>query len=185
MRMLDPVASRLPYMVAAGNHEIETNGGYAGTKPFLAYEHRFRMPAVEEPTRLGHGCGIGGGLGGNADVCGEGFGAEEADAAAVEAARRSEVAAAVAAGRGEPLTGKAVGAAVRRAARGVREAFDVTAEAGAGDQDAKPVPCCPSEWSGTYDYGNRCGARGRGFLASVRRQGGYNFLSISRRFVFF
>lgn len=150
MRMLDPVASRLPYMVAAGNHEIETNGGYAGTKPFLAYEHRFRMPAVETPTRLGYGCRVGGGLGGNGEFCGEGVGAEEADAAAVEAARRSEVAAA-AAGEGAS-TGKAVGAAVRRAARGVRETFDV---AGAGDEGAEPVACCPSEWSGTYDYGNR------------------------------
>lgn len=148
MRMLDPVASRLPYMVAAGNHEIETNGGYAGTKPFLAYEHRFRMPAVEKPTRLGHECGVGGGLSGNGEVCGEGFGAEEADAAAVEAARQSEVATA-SAGRGVSA-GKAVGAAVRRAARGVREAFD-----GAGKEDAEPAPCCPSEWSGTYDYGNR------------------------------
>lgn len=151
MRMLDPVASRLPYMVAAGNHEIETNGGYAGTKPFLAYEHRFRMPAVEKPTRLGHGCGVGGGLGGDGEVCGEGFGAGEADAAAVEAARRSELAAAA---RGGALAGKAVGAAVRRAARGVREAFDV-AEAGAGAEDAEPSQCCPSEWSGTYDFGNR------------------------------
>lgn len=151
MRMLDPVASRLPYMVAAGNHEIETNGAYAGTKPFLAYEHRFRMPAVEKPTRLGYGCGVGGGLGGNGEVCGEGFGAEEADAAAVEAAKLSGVAAAAGGGA---ASGKAVGAAVRRAARGVREAFDVTG-AGAGEEDAEPVPCCPSEWSGTYDFGNR------------------------------
>lgn len=156
MRMLDPVASRLPYMVAAGNHEIETNGGYAGTKPFLAYEHRFRMPAAEEPTRLGHGCGVGGGLAGSGQVCGEGFGAEEADAAAVEAARRSEAEAAAAAGG--VSTGKAVGAAVRQASRGVREVFDVTgarAEEEEEDEDARPASCCPSEWSGTYDYGNR------------------------------
>ncbi|CAN0575670.1 unnamed protein product, partial [Ectocarpus sp. 12 AP-2014] len=52
MRMLDPVASRLPWMVAAGNHEIETNGAYSGAKPFLAYESRFRMPAVGAPTDL-------------------------------------------------------------------------------------------------------------------------------------
>lgn len=152
MRMLDPVASRLPYMVAAGNHEIETNGGYAGTEPFLAYEHRFRMPAVEEPTQLGFGCGAGGGLVGNGEACGEGFGAEEADAAAAEAARQSEAAATAAAAGGVASTGNVVGAAVRRAARGVREAFDVTGEGGEG---AEHVPCCPSEWSGTYDFGNR------------------------------
>ncbi|CAN0550822.1 unnamed protein product, partial [Ectocarpus sp. 8 AP-2014] len=52
MRMLDPVASRLPWMVAAGNHEIETNGAYPDAKPFLAYESRFRMPAVGAPTDL-------------------------------------------------------------------------------------------------------------------------------------
>lgn len=150
--MLDPVASRLPYMVAAGNHEIETNGGYAGTKPFLAYEHRFQMPAAKaQPTRLGYECGTGGGLDGIGEVCGEGFGAEEAEAAAVETARRSEVAAVAGGGAS---TGTAVGEAVRRAARGVREAFDVV-EAGAGDEGIEPVACCPSEWSGTYDYGNR------------------------------
>lgn len=160
MRMLDPVASRLPWMVAAGNHEIETNGGYPGTKPFLAYEHRFRMPAVKAPTRLGYECGAGGGLKGNGHVCGEGFGAEEAEAAAVEAAGRLVMAAAPTGsgeggGRGG---GKDEGLAVRRAARKVREAFDLIGS-GAADRgeggDEEPVSCCPSEWSGTYDYGNR------------------------------
>ncbi|CAN0095813.1 unnamed protein product, partial [Hapterophycus canaliculatus] len=160
MRMLDPVASRLPWMVAAGNHEIETNGGYPGTKPFVAYEHRFRMPAVESPANLGYECGAGGGLDGDGVVCGEGFGAEEADAAAQKETTR--LAAEVAGLRGdEPVaTGDAVGAAVRRAARGARKAFDSIGAGVAlgggedGSGDGEPVSCCPSEWSGTYDYGN-------------------------------
>lgn len=157
MRMLDPVASRLPWMVAAGNHEIETNGGYRGTKPFLAYEHRFRMPTVEAPTQLGYGCGTGGGLDGEGDACGEGFGAEEADAAAIE------VVTLLATARTGVATGKAVGAAVRQAARGMREGFDAKgagvelrgSEGEGKGEDEEPASCCPSEWSGTYDYGNR------------------------------
>ncbi|CAM9158106.1 unnamed protein product [Pylaiella littoralis] len=163
MRMLDPVASRIPWMVAAGNHEIETNGAYSDTKPFLAYEHRFRMPAAEAPAQLGYGCGTGGGLDGTGDVCGEGFGADEADAAAtLAAAQLAGMRAGLGAGAGGP-TGKAVGAAVRQTAREVREAFDaigagVEVRGGEGEEDAgeeeEPPSCCPSEWSGTYDYGN-------------------------------
>ncbi|CAM9492658.1 unnamed protein product [Scytosiphon promiscuus] len=161
MRMLDPVASRLPWMVGPGNHEIETNGAYPGTKPFLAYERRFRMPAVLSPT-IGYGCGTGGGLDGDGVVCGEGFGAEEADAAANEVATRLV---AGLGGDGVPA-GDSVGAAVRQASREARKAFDATRAGvslevgeegdvdvdGSGDQ--QPVSCCPSEWSGTYDYGN-------------------------------
>lgn len=163
MRMLDPVASRLPWMVAAGNHEIETNGAYEGTKPFLAYEYRFRMPAAEEPT-LGFGCGTGGGLSGTGDICGEGFGEEEADTAAtLAAAQLATPGAGTRAGAGLP-TGKAMGTAVRKAAREVRESFDANGaevELRVGDgkeregEEEQPVSCCPSEWSGTYDYGNR------------------------------
>lgn len=161
MRMLDPVASRLPWMVAAGNHEIETNGAYSGTKPFLAYEHRFRMPAAEAPTQLGYECGTGGGLDATGHVCGEGFGADEADAAAtLAAAQLATATAGTGVGAGVP-TGKAVGAAVRQRAREVREAFDTNGamRGGEGAEDAgveeQPASCCPSEWSGTYDYGNR------------------------------
>ncbi|CAN0551303.1 unnamed protein product, partial [Ectocarpus sp. 12 AP-2014] len=42
MRMLDPVASHVPWMVAAGNHEIEAGSTTSG--PFAAFQHRFRMP---------------------------------------------------------------------------------------------------------------------------------------------
>lgn len=161
MRMLDPVASRLPWMVAAGNHEIETNGAYPGAKPFLAYESRFRMPAVGAPTDLGRGCGAGGGLDGDGYLCGEGWGADEADAAAIEEAKRLSSSVGTRGGEGV-AAGNTVGAAVRQAAREVRKAFDATGE---GSEDKQqPVSCCPSEWSGTYDYGNRCGARGRDFL---------------------
>ncbi|CBN76693.1 conserved unknown protein [Ectocarpus siliculosus] len=151
MRMLDPVASRLPWMVAAGNHEIETNGAYPGAKPFLAYESRFRMPAVGAPTDLGRGCGAGGGLDGDGYLCGEGWGADEADAAAIEEAERLSSPVGTRGGEGV-AAGNTVGAAVRQAARGVRMAFDATGE---GSEDEQPpVSCCPSEWSGTYDYGN-------------------------------
>lgn len=169
MRLLDPVASRLPWMVAAGNHEIETNGAYPGTKPFVAYEHRFRMPAAaESPANLEYGCGVGGGLDGDGMICGEGYGAEEADAAA-----ENEVATQLMAGlQGDRVpAGDEVGAAVRRASRETRKAFDPIGGAAAGvlmergeDADEKPVSCCPSEWSGTYDFGNRCGTAFMGLL---------------------
>ena len=111
MRMLDPVASRLPWMVSAGNHEIES--GSTGGKPFVAFEHRFRMPA-SAPAAQGYNCGRGGGLDGlTGGACGEGLGGDEADAAAVE------VASALAA-LGGATAGKAVGAAVRTSARAVR-----------------------------------------------------------------
>lgn len=145
MRMLDPVASRLPWMVAAGNHEIEAGG--IGGKPFVAYEHRFRMPAVSPP-ESGYLCGVGGGLDGDAPgLCGEGFGEEEAElAATVEATRLAMV--------GGGVGARSAGQVVRETARRVRESFGVTME-GEDDGDEYPVSCCASEWSGTYDYGNR------------------------------
>lgn len=162
MRMLDPVASRLPWMVAAGNHEIETNGAYPGTKPFVAYEHRFRMPAVDAPVNLGHECGTGGGLDGDGVICGEGFGAEEADAAANEEAAQLVAAVAGLGGDGGVVAGDAVGAAVRRVSREARKAFDATGAGGVSASEVGAeggaVSCCPSEWSGTYDFGNRWGA---------------------------
>lgn len=158
MRMLDPVASRLPWMVVAGNHEIEA--GSTGGKPFVAYEHRFRMPAVQEPVQ-GFACGKGGGLDGlNGAMCGEGLGADEATLAAIAESDRL-----VALGGGP--AGKVVGAAIRDVARGVREALSAAGQ-GEGedeDEDSEPVSCCPSEWSGTYDYGNRCGKDGRFVLS--------------------
>lgn len=63
MRMIDPFASRLPLMVAAGNHEIEK--GSSTGKPFVPYEKRFRMPAIREPVQ-DYACGRGGGLDGRA-----------------------------------------------------------------------------------------------------------------------
>lgn len=155
MRMLDPVASRLPWMVSAGNHEIEavsTNG-----KPFLAYEKRFRMPASGPPVQ-GYGCGMGGGLDGLADgsiggegACGEGLGEDEAEAVAVEVASRL-----MAAGGGT-AAGEDVCAAVRASARAVRQSFGLAGGVGEerGEFGERPIACCPSEWSGLYDYGNR------------------------------
>lgn len=39
--MVQPLASRVPWMVTEGNHEVEAAHGTR----FLAYQHRFRMPA--------------------------------------------------------------------------------------------------------------------------------------------
>lgn len=148
MRLLDPVASRLPWMVSAGNHEIEA--GSTGGKPFVAFEHRFRMPASAPPAQ-GYSCGRGGGLDGLTDsACGEGLGADEADAAAVDVANRLEAV-------GGGPAGNAVGAAVRASARAVRQTIGLAggvSEDG-GEEERVPPTCCPSEWSGTYDYGNR------------------------------
>lgn len=207
MRMLDPVASRLPWMVAAGNHEIEA--GSTGGKPFVAYEKRFRMPAAAAP-KQSMSCGRGGGLEGDeiGDMCWEGLGVDEAQAAAtseamrlrfasrsqqqhqqqqpVEAIAEEGLAAVKAGGRDADL---AVAAAARRVrkrhdpdviskvsrggdieddesgrlgeqegedAGGVAEAIsDSTVSEGEGGGGGGGVSCCPSEWSGTYDYGNR------------------------------
>lgn len=168
MRLLDPFASRLPWMVAAGNHEIEA--GSTKNKPFVAYEHRFRMPAVAPPVS-GYKCGKGGGLDGLAftdaaggeNTCGEGLGADEADAFATAVANKLAADSLVGAGGGGQQAEeeavarqKDAGAIIRKAARGVRETFGVARSlAPVVGAEEEEISCCPSEWSGTYDYGNR------------------------------
>lgn len=191
MRMLDPVASRLPWMVAAGNHEIEA--GSTGGKPFVAYEKRFRMPAVAAP-KQSFACGRGGGLDGDVSrgLCWEGLGEDEAQAAARQEAMRlghpSQLAVEVEVEERRQSSGvssRDVDLAVAAAARHVREQFDPHVDEGVsgegsrggdetvgrggkgkvGEEASAPVEssggggggvsCCPSEWSGTYDYGNR------------------------------
>lgn len=151
--MLDPVASRIPWMVAAGNHEIEAGTTVGG--PFAAYENRFRMPAAGAPVR-GFACGIAGGLDGNETSCGAGLNDLGAFEAATEAANAG-------------LDGKGVAQAAMRAREAIVPWGVVVTtgwekpdgETGGGDdgdgsaaKDSGPT-CCPSEWSGTYDYGNR------------------------------
>ena len=71
-RMVEPVAARLPWMVAAGNHEIEKDKRAAADLPpgdfatFNAYQHRFRMPAEESS----HGLAISGNYWYSYDVAG-------------------------------------------------------------------------------------------------------------------
>lgn len=153
MRMLDPVASHIPWMVAAGNHEIEAGTTVGG--PFAAYEHRFRMPSAGAPVR-GLACGTAGGLDGNETACGAGLNDLGALRAATEAANAG-------------LDGKGVVEAALRAREAIVpwevvvttgwEKPDGEQEGGGGADDGAtedPNPkCCPSEWSGTYDYGNR------------------------------
>lgn len=203
MRILDPVASRLPWMVAAGNHEIEA--GSTGGKPFVAYEKRFRMPAAAAP-KQSMSCGRGGGLEGDevGDTCWEGLGVDEAQAAATSEAMRLRYASRQQQQQQQPVEvvteegpaaveagGKDADLAVAAAARRVRKRHDPAvvrkvsrgadvdggensrlgenrgenaggvAEAssesavGEGGVESGGVSCCPSEWSGTYDYGNR------------------------------
>lgn len=150
MRMLDPAASRIPWMVAAGNHEIEAGTVKGG--PFAAYEHRFRMPSAG-PVSRGFGCGIAGGLDGNETACGPGLN----DLLALEAAREAAAAGEI----GEGVAEAALLA--REAVVPFRGPVVVTGwpkrEGGAVEEDedveASPPKCAPSEWSGTYDYGNR------------------------------
>lgn len=156
MRMLDPVASRLPWMVAAGNHEIEA-GATNGT-PFVAYEHRFRMPAAK-PSVQANECGRGGGLEGDVEDTAEwqvGRGADDAQAAATEVSMRLE--AEISAGTStdessEPAAPGRVERAVVEAALRVRRMYG--SEGITGPDGGRVVGCCPSEWSGTYDFGNR------------------------------
>ena len=78
-RMVEPVAARKAWMVAAGNHEVETDkrsqlpdGDVAS---FNTYQHRFKMPSAESGGTSGNfwckrekghfwfgGWGLGGGL---------------------------------------------------------------------------------------------------------------------------
>jgi hypothetical protein len=47
--MIEPLASYTPWMVCAGNHEIEFNGtDYSNL--FTAFENRYRMPYVKQST---------------------------------------------------------------------------------------------------------------------------------------
>lgn len=149
MDMLDPVASHIPWMVAAGNHEIEAGTIEGG--PFAAYEHRFNMPEFA-PASRGLECGVAGGLDGNETWCGPGLN----DLRAIKAAR----------GSSSEGTGDSVNADVALAAREaivpfggevVTTGWPETDASGQGtkEEDASGPKCAPSEWSGTYDYGNR------------------------------
>ncbi|CAM9841713.1 unnamed protein product [Scytosiphon promiscuus] len=168
MTMLDPAASSIPWMVAAGNHEIEARNT-DGSGPFAAYENRFRMPSVATAVR-GYECGLAGGLDGNRTACGPGLndlsilpdGDDDDD------------------GVGGDSNG-GLGRGVAKAALLAKEAIssfgggvvstnwpDDEGDGGDGgeeeeedeerqddqvEEQAQPK-CCPSEWSGTYDYGN-------------------------------
>lgn len=153
MRMLDPAAAHIPWMVAAGNHEIEAGTVKGG--PFAAYEHRFRMPSVA-PASTGLGCGVAGGLDGNRTACGPGLNDLSAldpvtDAATTgfdgdrlgEAALRAKEAI-------TPFDGAGVSTRWSESKGGGEEGGG-----GAAAENQAPPECCPSEWSGTYDYGNR------------------------------
>lgn len=159
MRMLDPIASHVPWMVSAGNHEIELGTTVGG--PFESYEHRFRMPA-SAPANRSLDCGPGGGLDGGGVWCGMGLWID----LPVFAAGSSE-ATASADGHGIPD-------GVVEAARRAKQAQDpwgppvVTGWSTSNSSGAQFVPeeydpatasCGPSQWSGTYDYGNRCAFR--------------------------
>lgn len=149
MRLLDPAASRVPWMVAAGNHEIE-DGSTEG-EPFAAYEHRFSMPSIAPAIQNRNCSAAGGGLDGNQTACGAGLGEGLAPVVALKAAS-------------DDLPVNAIAEAARRA----REAQDPLAQpvitgwstSDAADEEptvpeTEMLNCCPSEWSGTYDYGNR------------------------------
>lgn len=149
--MLDPVASHIPFMVAAGNHEIEA--GSSVGEPFAAYEHRFRMPSAGSAVRS-IACGTAGGLDGNGTACGPGL----FDVVALEAATE-----AAAAG----LDGDGVAAAALRAREGIVPFGGPVVTTGWPSREDNGTEgeqfgskCAPSEWSGTYDYGNRLVTRG-------------------------
>lgn len=165
MRLLDPAASRIPWMVAAGNHEIEAGTVKGG--PFAAYEHRFRMPSVRPAVR-GLDCGVAGGLDGNGTACGPGLN----DLSALREVGDNDD---NSSSSGRSDTDASLGF-VAEAARRAKDHIDpfggVTAstgwsatetngeEGGGGEGEEEEVAngapsCCPSEWSGTYDFGNR------------------------------
>lgn len=138
--MLDPVASQIPWMVAAGNHEIEY--GSVLNNVFASYEHRFRMPAAGPAVR-GVECGPGGGLDGNSSACGLGL------------SKRRGL---------EELHGEGVAEAVRN----VRDAINpyrgpvnapgwpqIEDDDVEQSEEENYYSCGPSQWSGTYDFGNR------------------------------
>jgi hypothetical protein len=45
--MVEPLAQRIPWMVCAGNHEIEYNGSDT-SHLFLAFQTRYRMPEIKQ-----------------------------------------------------------------------------------------------------------------------------------------
>eukprot|EP00752_Nemacystus_decipiens_P008937 g7979.t1 len=172
MRLLDPVASRIPWMVAAGNHEIEAGTIKGG--PFTAYEHRFRMPSTRPAVR-GLDCGVGGGLDGNGTACGPGLN----DLPVLEGVDGDgDGADATSSGGGSSGSDGRVGFVAEAAARAketivpfggavtstgwpereVGEEEEGDGEGGEGERQGEvengAPKCCPSEWSGTYDYGN-------------------------------
>lgn len=155
MRLVDPVASRVPWMTAAGNHEIEAGSTLGG--PFAAYEARFNMPSAGPAVRSLR-CGTAGGLDGNESWCGAGAN----DQLALLAARQASE---------DGMFGDGVAKAALRARQAQKPWGEVissgwsTDERGGGTGggggigewkgDPTAVGCAPSEWSGTYDYGNR------------------------------
>ncbi|CCI46863.1 unnamed protein product [Albugo candida] len=50
-KLIEPIASEIPWMVASGNHEKETPCK-SKTDPFISYQNRFRMPYINEPNSL-------------------------------------------------------------------------------------------------------------------------------------
>lgn len=48
--MVQPLAARVPWMVTEGNHEVEADYGTT----FVAYQHRFRMPAAASGAKEGN-----------------------------------------------------------------------------------------------------------------------------------
>lgn len=152
MWMLDPVASHVPWMVAAGNHEIEAGSTTSG--PFAAFQHRFRMPSVA-PALRGFECGVAGGLDGNRTACGPGLYDLSTKGASAKESEAAEVG-------GEWMTQAVLGAreAVAPFGRPVSSTGWPESEGEGGEEDEGEVDglvpkCSPSEWSGTYDFGNR------------------------------
>ena len=141
--MLDLVASHIPWMVAAGNHEIEDNLVEGGV--FAAYEHRFRMPAAGYTVR-GTECSRGGGLDGNETACGRGLD----DFVALRSAADAEgVVEAVLHAR-EAIT--PFGGPVETTG------WPETRENSGGRQREgieHHYSCGASQWSGIYNFGNR------------------------------
>lgn len=158
--MLEPAASSIPWMIAAGNHEIEARNTDGGG-PFAAYENRFRMPSVAPAVR-GYDCGLAGGLDGNRTACGPGLND-------LSPLPDRDISDEKGSGDDGGLDGKMAEAALRARAEitpfggGVvstdwpdSEEEGVDQDAVEEEQEEQTQPkCCPSEWSGTYDYGNR------------------------------
>lgn len=165
MVLLDPAASRIPWMVAAGNHEIEAGTTKGG--PFTAYEHRFRMPS-SRPAVRGLGCGLAGGLDGNGTACGPGLndllglGEVDGDGDGARSSSGSDArtgfvvkAAARVKDAIVPFRGAVVSSGWPDREGGGDEDQEAEEGEGGGEGEDDGPKCCPSEWSGTYDFGNR------------------------------